>query len=605
MLDKSDVPYTGTPGSCDLTKCLPQILLLAGAALLGMYMVGATRGLGLIFGGAFCIHVLLLILATFGAILNIVKVLRGNGIVTWIAAGLLLVTLAVALAEARLPISAIDALVHHLAVPKWWIERGVIAPIDWHEWSYYPMLVNVGYAGLVAISRDRHSAYYHFLYWIVTSGLVAWLVQRLELSRIAKLGSVTVVALLPIMIKLAGDPLVDIGLAAFVLLGACFLQLAFDRTRDPDGESVALAVLGAGVALGLAAGTKLNGGLFTAILFVTLPFMAQWRQLRPSSYGLIVLGCLVTYSPWLVQNYIHIGNPVYPMLKGVFGGDSPVGASPGLPPLLHRHLLYGESWFDIVTLPIRLLAAGRDGDPRTFDGTASPLLLLAFLVPFFSPIRKKVGVVFPAALIYLLASLILSAARVRYVLPSLPFMVIGSVAMLDHLLDRYLVNRKSVLAMILLSIFGINSVVYGLNRLSGSASSYLTGEYNCKQFLATRIPEYPIVRYVNERLPNTAHIYLIGTSNPFYLYHVSVSSAGYFSTRDLLGWLNKGSKPGDILSQFKKRGVTHLVLHNARTQEAVGSVENPQGVQLWNDFSAKHLKPLVESGDYSLWELVS
>jgi hypothetical protein len=293
------------------------------------------------------------------------------------------------------------------------------------------------------------------------------------------------------------------------------------------------------------------------------------------------------------------------MLKGVFGGDSPVGASPGLPPLLHRHLLYDESWLEILTLPFRLFVVGRDGDPRTFDGTASPILLLAFVVPFCSTVRGRVGVLFPAAVVYLLASLILSAARVRYVLPSLPFFAIASVAFLDYFIDRFIKTRKSLVVSLLVGLFGINSVMYGLDRLTGPASSYLTGEYNCRQFLATKIPEYPIVRYVNERLPNTAHVYLIGTSNPFYLYHVGVSSAGYFSTKDLLSWLTKGTKVSDVLSQFKQRGVTHVVLHDARTKEAIATLQNPTGIQLWNDFSARHLKPLVQSGDYSLWEIVT
>ncbi len=44
-------------------------------------------------------------------------------------------------------------LIHHLAVPKWWIEAGEIHPIQWHEWSYYPMLLQLVYTMLLCLAR--------------------------------------------------------------------------------------------------------------------------------------------------------------------------------------------------------------------------------------------------------------------------------------------------------------------------------------------------------------------------------------------------------------------------------------------------------------------
>ena len=78
------------------------------------------------------------------------------------------------LLEASHPISARDALTHHLAVPKWWLEQNQVAPIAWHEWSYYPMLIQLAYAGLLSCHLEALTPYYHLLYLLLFAGDVAF-----------------------------------------------------------------------------------------------------------------------------------------------------------------------------------------------------------------------------------------------------------------------------------------------------------------------------------------------------------------------------------------------------------------------------------------------
>jgi hypothetical protein len=73
-------------------------------------------------------------------------------------------------------------------------------------------------------------------------------------------------------------------------------------------------------------------------------------------------------------------NPIYPFYDHVFNPpelflqDSDEiqsgKAKPGI--FTVREALYGETWWDMALLPVRIFFQGRDGDPKYFDGKLSP-----------------------------------------------------------------------------------------------------------------------------------------------------------------------------------------------------------------------------------------
>ena len=104
-------------------------------------------------------------------------------------------------------------------------------------------------------------------------------------------------------------------------------------------------------------------------------------------FGKILSNCVLfvalsalPFLPWLAKNWLQTGNPFFPLLGGFFPAKTGVeggGASyVSLGVFAKRELLYGESWWQIAALPLRLFFFGRDDDPQYFDGVLGPSLIL-------------------------------------------------------------------------------------------------------------------------------------------------------------------------------------------------------------------------------------
>jgi hypothetical protein len=86
---------------------------------------------------------------------------------------------------------------------------------------------------------------------------------------------------------------------------------------------------------------------------------------------------LLPLLPWLVKNAIDTGNPLFPLFSSVVGGRS-LPRAPQVDVFTYRQALYGESWLDILLVPLRVFATGRDANPAQFDGVLNPIWLLGF-----------------------------------------------------------------------------------------------------------------------------------------------------------------------------------------------------------------------------------
>lgn len=599
-----DVTHTSDAHSCDLVRCLPYLFLGTGVVLLFLLVIGASRGFGLLFGATFFIHLLLLLLCVLGSLISLTRNLSAGGIAGWITLVGVLTTIAVELVLAQQPITAIDALVHHLAVPKWWLEAGYIKEIPWHEWSYYPMLLNLGYTGLLILGLDYITPYYHLCYLVVLLGLLTWIFKKLHSLSISSTFGVALVATLPIFLKLGSEPLVDLGLASFSTLAVCFLLLA-TKELEEEGDTATRRtnLLCFGIALGLAAGTKLNGALLAVCFISSLPFIREWKKAPRFGILLVVIAVSITYAPWLLRNWIWTSNPIYPLFKSALGGpvSQVVGGAPYLPPLLHRHQIYGESWYEIAALPLRIFLGGEDGNPKLFDGSATPFLALFLFAPLVWGKSRIVRTLLPVSVLYLLFALFVSIARVRYLAPVLPFFcVIAAKIILAALLSLRPRMRKITELVLLLSLFG-SSGAYLYRKLESGPLEYLEGRTSKLQYLSQRIPEYPLVDYVNRKMPSYTHVYLLGTSNPFYYFDVASSSAGYYSFREILYWLTTVRSEDELLSHFRDRRISHLLIQTARFTDAIKGLQSQEANERWNQFSSLYLVPIVESQGFSLW----
>src|SRR4029434_2656421 len=121
----------------------------------------------------------------------------------------------------------------------------------------------------------------------------------------------------------------------------------------------------------------------------------------------------VAVSPLVGQELASNGQPFFPLLGGFFHvkagveGDGASYVSLGV--FAKRELLYGESWWQITTLPLRLFFFGRDDDPQYFDGVLGPSLILLLPWAFKGKWLEEKKLLMSFALLFFLFAVFLAA----------------------------------------------------------------------------------------------------------------------------------------------------------------------------------------------------
>lgn len=585
---------------------LPNLCLFAGLSLLTLLPIGLWIGTASTLSRiVFTIHCLLLLLAVAASIYGslIRPIAEDRRILLLLPAFIAWIALWQPLA--MLPPTARDALIHHLAVPRWWLQAGRIHEIAWHEWSYYPMLVQLGFAELLGFGLDKLCALYHGLYLILLAGLTAQLCYKLSGERFLSALAFVLVLFVPVCFTLAAAPLVDLALAVYCFLAGIYFLFWLEQQKGY------LLPMLCGIALGLALGTKFNAILFV-LCFAPAAYLAcraaKIRNRKSLSAIAVVLAfAFAVYSPWMLKSAIWTGNPVFPLLRAWFPSPTreALPGPGGLNPLETRIELYGESVAEIIALPIRIFIQGEDNNPRLFDGRLSPFLLLAFL-PFAGIWRnpdKRLMLIINVT--FVLAALLLSGARVRYLAPIFGYLVLAACLALPHL-KRLL---GSVIGSAIALAFALLHVGLGLNHalnLYGDqySSAYIRGAATSEEYLRLRLPEYGMINYVNTNLRQTSRIYLVLTGNQFYYYQPQVYSAGHHSGRELVGWIKKSKSSEELYIRFQGKQLTHMLLHASRAGRLLSSALSDSEKELWRQFGEKHLRLMRSEKGLLLYALV-
>lgn len=509
---------------------------------------------------------------------------------------------------ASVPPVSRDALIHHLAVPKLWIEQGGIYEMPNLIASYYPMNLDLLYVIPLYFGNDIVPKYIHFAFALATAGLIyTYLSKRLGRSY-ALTGSLLFLTT-PVIIKLSITAYVDLGLVFFTTL-SLFQLLAWAENGFRFRH-----LAWAAVACGLAAGSKYNGLISLFILTAMTPYiyLRRYRAKPAAKKELSVqgkaLGCGLVFAaiaglvfmPWMARNAIWTGNPLHPLFSRTIqtlhgpgdGNRTPVGetethhaaerpqvearSAETANHFVVRKLVYEESWWETATIPLRIFFQGRDDDPKYFDGKLNPFLLLLPLLLFMGGIKGKganhsagsrqnkdwmlLGVF---SLLFLFFVFVYTDMRIRYIAPIIPFLTVLSMAGLKQLMT-WAAQRKSLHAGLMangcalamaLSMFGVNTV-YLVDQFKRVAPcTYMSGRVSRDAYIEKFRPEYAAIKHANAHLPDQAEILAL-----------FIGGRGYYSDRSMRydkGFLKSAVERADTAQDMRANlaafGFTHLLI---------------------------------------------
>lgn len=339
--------------------------------------------------------------------------------------------------------------------------------------------------------------------------------------------------------------LVDGPLAAFASLAVLAIMMVGEvgevgevgagTLRSPLCHPRALRL--AAVCAGFAAAAKLTGVwvivALTIVVLLTEPLDLRARVRR--SAGFVGIAAAVAV-PWFLRTWVLTGNPLYPMLYGVFGGRE--WSAGGWPRYLEDHLLFN-------TVPGVPPTTGNLEMIHLALAGAGALVAVAVVLN-----TRRSPIALPARCAAILAACILlgSYYNLRFMLPALPAVCACVAYGLARL--RYVLPIAAILAMPMAVSRAQHAVLPALSVATRVAFG-ITGR---SAYLASVLPDYPVVEYANMHCPPDSVI-LVGTwEKSTALYRAAALWPDYW-LQDSLHY----DSVDRLLSDCRRMGVTHVV----------------------------------------------
>ena len=533
------------------------------------------------------------------------------------------------------PISR-DALIHHLTIPKLYLLNGIFTPFPCMSYSYNPMNIDLIYMGALRFGSDIIPKFIHFIFGLMTAVIIHAHLKKRVGAIWSLLGALLFLST-PIIVKLSITVYVDLGLIFFSTLALMSL------VNWVNSCFRILHLILSAIFCGLAMGTKYNGLIVFCLLTLFIPFIYSrfnagmlHAAKKSITFGFIfAIISIAFFSPWMVRNYFLTHNPVYPLYNDYFNvqmtppcsiewKDISCRNTPAdnlhLSNIAYRKYMYGEKWWMIALLPLRVFFQGKDNNFELFDGKLSILLLilpvLSFIPfgPYSDPLKheKKIFAIF--SVLYILFALFSSVIRMRYLGPAIPPLVILSVYGMKNISD-VCANRfcrfygKNLYFLIYLSVF-----LYFIKWHGGylweqfryvKPISYITGQVSRDDYIQAYRHEYAAFQYINQHLPSNSKVMF------FYL-----GKRGYYCNRKyfpddgkniklLYKILCSANSSKKICRKFQEYGITTLIINNVLFKNRLEEDLSDQQKQLFYDFICNYTVKNFDSSGFSVYTLHS
>ncbi len=382
--------------------------------------------------------------------------------------------------SALAPVTSWDAGVAHLALPSDYARADRIGFLEGNVYSAYPHLMHSLFAYVFSESGETPTALTSWLFGLLACLSVYCLGRRAD-GRETGLIAAAIFATSPIFFSQAGTVSIDV---AFAGIAAAALACVFAWHDERKIRWILLA----GFLVGSSCGVRHTGYLVAALIAAGLVLLPGRGRFRATA---IFAGTVALASgPWLIRSAIVVGNPVYPFLRGVFGGERLPDVQTTA--LLSHETIQGTGPLDFLLFPVTIIMR-----PELFDGwSASPGALLLLLGP--------PGLIIGGARARWLGAFSVAGGvcffffqrLARYMLPFFtPMMVVAAIA--STRLERL---RRPVTALLVFS--------FGFGGFLGAAMIHfkvpvVLGQELPAKYLARRVERYEAFQWVNRNLPET------------------------------------------------------------------------------------------------------
>jgi hypothetical protein len=314
---------------------------------------------------------------------------------------------------------------------------------------------------------------------------------------------------------------------------------------------------------------------YTGLIYLGLiGLILLWRYKRaPSKEALAGIGVFsLSGMPglcWMVWNWITLGNPVYPMAWGLFGGKNWDEGRALAMSLYHDTYGMGRTLSDYLLLIWRLAFLGRFDSTR-FDGAIGPFLPLFLALATASAyllIRRRTNESWTKSIGFMLiissAFFVFGTQQTRFWLPSQMLVCVFAASCVEPFLKW--AGRKHLIkiALILVLIGSLAWNMWFLTQQFHAVGYYrpvlrMEGE---RVFLIRKVPGYPAIEFINRNLPKNSYTLCVWTGVYGYYINPKYYSDTFIEDTTLKEFIHASVNGKELSQRLMQAGFTHLFLN--------------------------------------------
>ena len=522
------------------------------------------------------------------------------------------------------PISR-DALIHHLAVPNLWLKHGGFYEIPWADYSYYPMYMNLLYLISLYFKNDIAPKFIHLAFGMGT-GLLIYFYLKHRFGRNWGLLGMVIFITTPIVVWLSTSAYIDLGMTFFTTASV----MAFIKWREAEYGNLKWLLISS-FCMGIAVGSKYNAliAFFIVSMILMLSYVRDTnKQLGSLKYGVMffIITALVAL-PWYLKNYFQTGNPFYPLFNSFFQSlhhqpvqeilyGQAIEKTGNISFFKMREVMYGESFWETLLIPIRMFFQGKDNSYQYFQGVLNPILIVfaPFILLKREHGRDKFLFLF-FSIFFILTAYLLTEKQVRYLLPTLPFLAILAVMGIKSLADRLETGTISltsktdgwisrtvvfgpVAVFLALNFFYLNNRVHTIKPFP-----YLLGKESREAFLNHHLLHYDAVEYINEYLPDDANIFTMFLGRRGYYLDRNYKNEPSFGMNTIKGVINSSINEEKFVEYVRSMNVTHILMRTDLVDKYLKDNFSPEKIKRFKNLEKKYWRKIYQDVGYTIWDI--
>ncbi|HEY45292.1 MAG: hypothetical protein AMJ88_04545 [Anaerolineae bacterium SM23_ 63] len=506
-----------------------------------------------------------------------------------------------AFVSALTPPTAWDALLYHLTGPKINIASGWLEVTPQIPETGYPQGMEMLNTWVMMLGSPRAAAVLQWFFGILTLLLVWRWGEKIVGSHAGWLACAILLTATtyPLMM---GWAYIDVATIFYTATGFSAL-MQWKKT-----EQRSFLVL-AGLSAGFAFGTKYTGVVIGMGLVVLILIAQPRKGLR----NLIVFGlpAVLVSVPWLIKNFILVGNPTYPFFFGGLGWDeirSYWYSQPG------TGLLYTAPW-KLLVAPFIMTLVGAEG-AKTWHATFGPLFILfvPLIVVRWKDHRHRIWLrdaLILSLVIYLAwlygAAVSRLMVQPRFLFPALPLLAVLSAAAYESLrsIEWRLFSIHRILGVFIGLVLILTALQTGLDTLQNQDMPVLAGAMSEEDYLYHRLGWYFAAVEEVRDLPEGSQVLFLFEPRSYYCPPDRCLPDGildiWYHARGL------GGTSANLARTWQEQGVSHVLLYALGVETLKQKGVDPFTEEDWSELERlqdQHMTLVKNFGDaYLLYEL--